>query len=216
MLRSVDRRAWTRQTEQALLREVKQGPLWQSTGSRARDQGACVMDGKRQELLEIYKLHAVLADRVSRRHERANWLYLALLFGLTLLAAVIPRFGADVISMDAVLVLKESIDQNRTPPDTYGVVVETALFWIGVLGVAFAISWYIVIRSCRRLNTAKFHALMDLEHQLEYPFFTKEWELLGAGKKSATYWCLAVVETVLPGIFLLLFGGLAIAAAVAP
>ena len=51
------------------------------------------MDGKRQELLEIYKLHADLADRVSRRHERANWLYLALLFGLTLLAAVIPRFG---------------------------------------------------------------------------------------------------------------------------
>ena len=118
--------------------------------------------------------------------------------------------------MDTVLVLKESIDQNRTPPDTYGVVVETALFWIGMLGVAFAISWYIVIRSYRRLNTAKFHALMDLEHQLEYPFFTKEWELLGAGKKSATYWCLAVVETVLPGIFLLLFGGLAIAAAVAP
>lgn len=174
------------------------------------------MDGKKQELLEIYKLHAVLADRVSRRHERANWLYLALLFGLTLLAAVIPRFGADVISMDTVLVLKESIDQNRMPPDTYGVVVETALFWIGVLGVAFAISWYIVIRSYRRLNTAKFRALMDLEHQLEYPFFTKEWELLGAGRKSATYWCLAVVETVLPGIFLLLFGGLAIAAAVAP
>lgn len=174
-----------------------------------------MVDEKKRELLEIYKLHADLADRVSRRRERANWLHLALLLGLMLLAAVIPRFSADVISMNSMLFITQSIEQNRPPPDTYGIVVETALFCTGVLGVALAISWYIVIRSYRQRNTAKFHALMDLEQQLEYPFFTKEWEMLGAGKKSATYWCLTAVETALPCIFLLLFGGMAIAAAVA-
>ena len=173
------------------------------------------MEGEKQELLEIYKLHAELADRVSQRRERANRLYLVLLFGLMLFATMIPRFGADVISMDTVLVMKESIDQNRTPPDTYGIVVEVVLFWTGVLGAVLAISWYIVIRSFWQLNTAKFHALQDLEQHLGYPFFTKEWELLGEGKKPARYWRLTVVETALPCLFLLLFGGLAIAAAVA-
>lgn len=173
------------------------------------------MDGKKQELLEIYKLHAELADRVSQRRECANRLHLVLLVGLMLFAAVIPRFGADVISMDAVLVFKESVDQNWTPPDTRGIVVETVLFCTGAVGAALAISWHIVIRSYRRLNTAKFNALMDLERELEYPFFAKEREPLGAGKKPATYWRLTVVETVLPCLFLLLFGGLAIAAAVA-
>lgn len=148
------------------------------------------MDGKKQELLEIYKLHADLADRVSQRREGANRLYVTLLVGLVLFAAAMLRFGTD------------------------GIPVDTVLFWTGVLGAILAISWYIVIRSYRQLNTGKFNALQDLEQRLEYPFFTKEWELLGEGKKPTRYWRLTVVETALPCIFLLLFGGLAIAAAV--
>ena len=144
------------------------------------------MDEKRQELLEIYKLHAELADRVSQRREGANRLYVSLLIGLVLFAAALLRFGTDGISPD------------------------TVLFWAGVLGAVLAISWYVVIRSYRQLNTGKFNALQDLERHLEYPFFTKEWELLGEGKKRSRYWRLTVVETALPSALFLLFVGLAI------
>ena len=148
------------------------------------------MEEQRQELLEIYKLHAELADRVSQRREGANRLYVSLLIGLALFVAALLRFGTDGISPD------------------------TVLFWAGVLGAVLAISWYIVIRSYRQLNTGKFNALQDLESHLAYPFFTKEWELLGEGKKRSRYWKLTVVETALPWTLFLLFVGLAIYAAV--
>ena len=144
------------------------------------------MDDKTQELLEIYKLHAELADRVSQRREGANRLYVSLLIGLALFVAALLRFGTDGISAD------------------------TVLFWAGVLGAVLATSWYIVIRSYRQLNTAKFNALQDLESRLAYPFFTKEWELLGEGKKRSRYWRLTVVETALPCALFLIFVGLAI------
>ena len=148
------------------------------------------MDDKTQELLEIYKLHAELADRVSQRREGANRLYVSLLIGLVLFAAALLRFGTD------------------------GILPDTVLFWAGVLGAVLAISWYIVIRSYRQLNAGKFNALQDLETHLAYPFFTKEWELLGEGKKRSRYWKLTVVETALPWTLLLLFVGLAIYAGV--
>ena len=144
------------------------------------------MDDKTQELLEIYKLHAELADRVSQRREGANRLYVSLLIGLALFVAALLRFGTDGISAD------------------------TVLFWAGVLGAVLAASWYIVIRSYRQLNTGKFNALQDLESRLAYPFFTKEWELLGEGKKRNRYWRLTVVETALPCALFLIFVGLAI------
>ena len=150
------------------------------------------MDDKTQELLEIYKLHAELADRVSQRREGANRLYVSLLIGLALFVAALLRFGTDGISADI-------------------------LFWAGVvLGAILAISWYIVIRSFRQLNTGKFNALQDLESHLTYPFFTKEWELLGEGKKRSRYWKLTVVETALPWTLFLLFVGLAVYAGVWP
>ena len=144
------------------------------------------MDEKQQELLEIYKLHAELADRVSQRREGANRLYVSLLIGLAVFVAALLRFGTDGISPN------------------------TVLFWAGVLGAVLAISWYVVIRSYRQLNTGKFNALQDLECHLAYPFFTKEWELLGEGKKRSRYWRLTVVETALPWALFLLFVGLAI------
>ena len=48
----------------------------------------------------------------------------------------------------------------------------------------------------------------ELEEKLAYPFFKREWELLGHGKDISRYWKLTVVETILPigffvfGIFL--------------
>ena len=142
------------------------------------------MDEDRQELLEIYKLHTELADRVSQRREGANRLFVSLLTGTLIFLVAFLRYGAENIPIHAIL---------------------TA---IGVFGVFLSASWYIVIRSYRQLNTGKFAALRELEEKLAYPCFTREWELLGGKKpemKISRYWRLSVVETILPIIFAILY-----------
>ena len=138
------------------------------------------MDDDRKELLEIYKLHAELADRVSQRREGANRLYVSLLTAIPVLLAAFLRYEMEAILVQGIL--------------TAG----------GVLGILLSISWYIVIRSYRQLNSGKFDALHELEAKLAYPFFKREWELLEEGRNRSRYWRLTVVETTLPlGFFIL-------------
>ncbi len=139
------------------------------------------MDADRQELLEIYKLHAELADKVSQRREGANRLFVSLLTGTLIFLAAFLRYGAETIPVGAVL---------------------TA---VGVFGIFLSASWYIIIRSYRQLNSGKFAALHELEEKLAYSFFKREWELLEEGKSRSRYWKLTVVETFLPIIFAVLY-----------
>ena len=143
-------------------------------------------DSRQNELLEIYKLHSELADRVSQRREGTNRLYVSLLSGLAVFLAVLIRFGI-----------------GDTP-------LRIVLCFAGLIGALLAVSWYVVIRSYRQLNTGKFKALHELEAKLAYPFFKREWELLAEGKDMKSYWKLTTVEVGLPCIFFLLFCGLAI------
>lgn len=140
------------------------------------------MDEK-QELLEIYKLHAGLADSVSRQRATANRFYMLVLSGLAVLfSAFLQR-------------------ENEVP-----------LGWLmvgfGLFGMLLAVAWYIVIRSYRQLNSGKFKALHELEDKLAYPFFRQEWDLLTEGKERRTYWRLTIVETFVPIIFFLCFAAL--------
>ena len=135
------------------------------------------------EVLELYKLHAEFADRVSQRREGANRLFVSLQTGLLVFLAASLRFGTGHVSADAVMV------------------------FIGIAGVMLSAAWYVVIRSYRQLNTGKFGALHELEEKLTYPFYKREWELLGEGRDVRRYWRLTVVETLLPLVFGLLFAG---------
>ena len=141
-------------------------------------------DSKQSERLEIYKLHAELADRVSQRREGANRLYVSLLLGLVLFLAGLIRFGVGEVPEQLVTCS------------------------VGIFGILLSASWYVVIRSYRQLNTGKFKALHELEGVLAYPFFKREWDLLAEGKDIKRYWKLTVVETALPIIFGVLFLGL--------
>ena len=141
-------------------------------------------DFKRNELLEIYKIHADLADKVSQRREGANRLYVCLLAGLGMFAGASLWF-----------------DDGYHKP---------VLVSSGVVGALLSVSWFVVIRSYRQLNTGKFLALHELEEKLAYPFFKREWELLDEGKNLSRYWKLTNVETGLPLIFFLLSCGLVV------
>lgn len=135
----------------------------------------------KDQLLEIYKLHAELADRVSQRREGANRLHVSLLSGFLVFLAALLRFGSGEIPASVLLLFS------------------------GIIGMSISGSWYIVIRSYRQLNRQKFATLHELEQKLDYPFFRREWELLERGRNRNRYWKLTVVETFLPTIFFLLF-----------
>ena len=107
------------------------------------------------------KLHADLADRVSQRREGANRLYVSLLVGLTVFSAALLRYG------------------------TGDAPARIVLCAVGIVGALLAVSWFVVIRSYRQLNTGKFKTLTELEKKLAYPFFTREWELLTADEWRA-------------------------------
>ena len=104
------------------------------------------MDKNRQELLELYKLHAELADKVSQRREGANRLFVSLLTGTLIFLAALLRYGAETIPVGAVVIA------------------------IGVFGFFLAAAWFVIIRSYRQLNSGKFKALHELEEKLAYPF----------------------------------------------
>ena len=136
------------------------------------------------ELLAIYRLHAELADRVSQRREGANRLYVSLLLALVVFLAALLRLGFGDLPSSAVLVV------------------------VGATGVALSASWFLTIRSYRQLNTGKLKVLHEIEERLAYPFYKREWELLGEGKDQSRYLRLTQAEAVLPCIYLLLFLGL--------
>ena len=133
------------------------------------------MDEK-QELLEIYKLHAELADSVSKQRATANRFYILVLSGLA--------------------VLFSTFLQRKN-----GVPLGWLMIGFGAFGMLVALAWLIVIRSYCQLNSGKFQVLLALEEKLAYPFFKHEWKLLGEGKDSKSYRKLTAVETCVPIIF---------------
>ena len=133
------------------------------------------MDEK-QELLEIYKLHAELADSVSKQRATANRFYILILSGLA--------------------VLFSTFLQRKD-----GIPLGWLMVSFGLFGLLLAVAWHGVIRSYRQLNTAKFKTLHELEERLAYPFFKREWDLLAKGTDRKIYQQLTVVESRVPIIF---------------
>jgi len=142
-------------------------------------------------MLEIYKLHAELADRVSQRREAANRLHIGLLSGLGLFAGVF----ADLANMESL--------------------AHFVFLAVGMIGMAISFSWWVLIRSYRQLNSGKFKALDELEDKIAFPFFRREWHFLGKGEQPRHYWKLTTVETFLPIAFGILSFGLAVIQVVA-
>ena len=129
------------------------------------------------QLLEIYKLHAELADRVSRRREGANRGFVSLMIALLTFIGIMIRFGDGRITESILLIVG------------------------GILVVGLAVAWNSVITSYRQLNSGKFEVLHQLEEMLPFRFFKKEWAFLEQGENRARYRKLTVVEQGLPAFF---------------
>ena len=137
-------------------------------------------DPQRHELLEIYKLHAELADRVSQRRDSANRLHVSLQLGLGLFLSALLRFGTGDAPGDLILSVAS------------------------ILGLLVSSSWLIVINSYRQLNQKKFQVLNDLEKCLSFQFFSRE-SALAAATEGRRYRELTKVEQFLPWTCLVLW-----------
>ena len=130
-------------------------------------------------LLEQYKLYIEMADRISSRRALTNKFFISLLTGL--IAILSLSTGKDFFSNYQIFVF----------------------FLVSFLGIALNFVWYINIRSYRQLNTGKFQVIQDMEQQLPYASYKKEWEILGEGKESKKYLQMTRVEQYIP--FILVF-----------
>lgn len=100
---------------------------------------------------EQYKLAVEMADRVSARRMSAN------AFFITVNGALATFMGFMV---------------NRSGDDNM------ALVFFCAVGLVLAYSWWLLIRSYRDLNSAKWSVILDMEKQIGYSPFGDEWQYL--------------------------------------
>ncbi|WP_220699222.1 RipA family octameric membrane protein [Nocardioides cavernaquae] len=103
-------------------------------------------------MLDLYKLAVEMADRVSARRGAANT------FFLSVQGAVVAALG--FLS-----------SQSPEPAKRY-------LIAMCVVGVAASLVWFLLLRSYRDLNRAKFEVILRLEHDLPVALFADEWSSL--------------------------------------
>ncbi len=135
-------------------------------------------DHQSNQLLEQYKLYVQMADNVSKRRQDTNRFYISLMSALIpILALVINQenMGARVLSL--------------------------IILMIAFMGLVISFIWKLNIRSYQQLNTGKFQVIHDMEHQLPFASYGKEWEYLKAARNTHKYVQLTKVERWIPYIF---------------
>jgi hypothetical protein len=126
-------------------------------------------------ILEQYKLYVEMADRISQRRQAANRFYISLLSGL----------GGLYLLLEKIL---------ETQPST--------IIW-AVLTIIISLLWWLNIHSYRQLNTGKFKVIHEMEQQLPFACYDKEWDYLGRGKRNRLYRKLSKVEGYVPLLLIL-------------
>ncbi|MGV9851327.1 RipA family octameric membrane protein [Streptomyces sp. NPDC003442] len=149
--------------------------LWNTTVGPSDFSAAT--EGYREAILEQYKLCVEMADRVSARRNLTNT------FFLSLNSAVVAVVAA--VSDDA---------------------LATASAWLLLAGLLILLAqcaaWFMMVRSYRQLNAAKYAVIGALEERLPaYAYSRAEWGALGEGRDWRKYLPLTHVEQWVPCIF---------------
>ena len=159
-----------------------------------------VAEGKKGQLLEIYKLHSQLASNISNRRTTIHRFYQIILSGLLLIFFTFLQ-REDLISVEvpAEVPAEESKDES-TSKRSIG-----PSMLLGYIGMLLSWMWFISINSYLQEGTRKYEVLKKLEAKLEYQFFTQEWELLGEKRKHLPYNRLFWSEICVPVVFFAFF-----------
>jgi hypothetical protein len=73
---------------------------------------------------------------------------------------------------------------------------------VGVVGIVICVLWMLHMRSFGALYLAKFTVLREMEKDLPFPIFEREWTRLESDRR---YWQFTVVDEWLPRVFILVF-----------
>jgi Ca2+/Na+ antiporter len=113
-------------------------------------------------LIDQYTHYAGSAMAVSDRRLRTNRFYVSLLSGILVVVTFIANGSLSLTQ-------------------------QVGLVAVGLLGVCLCGLWYQTVDSHRRLNQAKYEILHEMEDELAYPVYQKEWARLGpTGANEAT------------------------------
>lgn len=139
------------------------------------------------QVLDLYKLGVEMADRVSARRAAANTYF---------------------VSIQTAVMAAVSFLASREPrPDGF-LIIATSL--VGVFGAAV---WFLLLRSYRDLNRAKFAVITSIEEQLPVRLFVNEWDSLRRDpvkRWRGRYAELGSVERLAPALFAILHIAVAI------
>ncbi len=127
------------------------------------------------EYLEIYKLSVEMADRLSARRGATN------VYFITLESTLSASAGFWMSTENSLSYQKALV--------------------IGVVSLILSMIWWLQIQTYRNLSKAKFDVIHELEQQLTFAPFTKEWEVVNGIRKKHVD--LTRTESFIPVIFLL-------------
>lgn len=135
---------------------------------------------KQGQLLEIYKIHAQLANSISSRRITIHKFYMLLMSGLVLILPTFFKLPSEIQSQLSSGFL---------------------MICVALLGIPLCLTWFILINTNLRMIMLKYETLKNLEDKLEYSFFKEEWKLLENYGKGKTYWEISYVEIFIPILF---------------
>jgi len=136
-------------------------------------------------LLEQYKLYIEMTDRISNRRDQMNKFYMSLLSGIVVIFSIVIE--SNIFSDFRIM----------------GFIV------FSVLGLSLCLLWNINLDSHRRLNAGKFKVIHEIEQNLPFLCYEREWEIIGKGEKDKRYFPFTKIEQYIPLIlaipYILLF-----------
>jgi hypothetical protein len=145
--------------------------------------------------LELYRLTVEMADRVSARRGTANSFFFTLHAALVaIIGFVRPMKSSTVDDASTTAAASPAVEQV----DTFG------LIYVAFAGLVLATAWWVLLKSYRDLNRAKFSVIGDMEKMLPAEPFNDEWEVLKADpvkKWRRRYAEFSTVERVVPVVF---------------
>lgn len=129
-------------------------------------------------LIEEYKIYVEMSDRISTKRAQSNMFFITIISGLFIALAAILKEGY-------------LIEINR-------IYIYTS---ISILGILICLFWNRTILSYKKLNDAKFKVIHELEEQLPFACYTKEWDYL----KENKYGTLTSFEIILANVLCFVF-----------
>ena len=131
----------------------------------------------RAHFLDIYKRYVDSAEKTTGRRQSANSFFLAVNTALIALTGYLQLGGGGASQY-------------------FGIV--------SLAGIVLCVAWYLLIRSYRELNRAKFDVITAMEQHLPAAPFHAEWLIIRKSEKGCRYLSFSRVEGVVPWVFLAL------------